>query len=74
LVVRTLDGHRLVTVGGVPVAHFAVNDRMAEAHAMVSLVEQGWADQNDVARVFGARRARCAASSAASRTAASSAA
>jgi transposase len=52
-VVRTLDGHRLVTVGGVPVAHFAVNDRMAEAHAMVSLVEQGWADQNDVARVFG---------------------
>ena len=26
---------------------------MAEAHAMVSLVEQGWADQNDVARAFG---------------------
>ncbi len=26
---------------------------MAEAHAMMSLVEQGWADQNDVARVFG---------------------
>jgi len=25
---------------------------MAEAHAMVSLVEQGWADQNDVARAF----------------------
>jgi transposase len=26
---------------------------MAEAHAMVNLVEQGWADQNDVARAFG---------------------
>lgn len=52
-VVRTRDGHRLVTVGGIPVAHFDVNDRMAEAHAMVSLVEQGWADQNDVARAFG---------------------
>jgi transposase len=26
---------------------------MAEAHAMISLVEQGWADQNDVARGFG---------------------
>ena len=26
---------------------------MSEAHAMVSLVEQGWADQNDVARAFG---------------------
>ena len=28
-------------------------DRMAEAHAMVSLVEQGWASQNEVARAFG---------------------
>jgi len=26
---------------------------LAEAHAMVNLVEQGWADQNDVARAFG---------------------
>ena len=34
-------------------AHYALADRMAEAHAMVSLVEQGWADQNDVARAFG---------------------
>jgi prepilin-type processing-associated H-X9-DG protein len=50
---RDSDGHRLVSVGGVPVAHFAVGDRMAEAHAMVGLVEQGWADQNDVARAFG---------------------
>ena len=51
--VRTQDGHRVVVAGGVPVAQYAVGDRMAEAHAMVSLVEQGWADQNDVARAFG---------------------
>jgi transposase len=34
-------------------AQYAEGDQMAEAHAMISLVEQGWADQNDVARVFG---------------------
>ena len=52
-VVRTQDGHRVVIVAGVVLAQYAVNDSMAEAHAMVSLVDQGWADQNDVARVFG---------------------
>jgi len=51
--VRTQDGHRVVIVSGVVLAHYALGDRMAEAHAMVSLVEQGWADQNDVARTFG---------------------
>ena len=50
--VRTQDGLRIVLVAGVPLAQYAVGDRMAEAHAMVSLVEQGWADQNDVARAF----------------------
>lgn len=50
--IRTEEGHRVVIVSGIPVAHYAVTDRMAEAHAMVSLVEQGWADQNDVARAF----------------------
>lgn len=44
---------RSVVVAGVPLAHFVAGDRMAEAYAMVSLVEQGWADQNDVARAFG---------------------
>ena len=44
--VRTRDGHRIVVAAGVPVAQYAVGDRMAEAHAMVSLVEQGWADQS----------------------------
>jgi transposase len=51
--VKTHDGHRVVLVAGVPLAGYAVGDAMAEAHAIVSLVEQGWADQNDVARAFG---------------------
>jgi transposase len=51
--VRTQDGHCVVIVSGMVLAHYAVTDRMAEAHAMVSLVEQGWADQKDVARGFG---------------------
>jgi hypothetical protein len=57
---RTRDGHRIVIVAGMPVAHFAVGDRAAEGYAMVTLVEQGWADQIDVARAFGcsARRVR----------------
>src|SRR6266704_2376122 len=51
--VRTQDGYRVVSVPGVVLAQYALTDRMAEAHAMVSLVDQGWADQNDVARSFG---------------------
>ena len=50
--VRTQDGHRVVIVAGVVLAQYAVGDQMAEAYAMVSLVDQGWADQNDVARAF----------------------
>ncbi|HEU4727468.1 MAG TPA: helix-turn-helix domain-containing protein [Kofleriaceae bacterium] len=49
---RTRDGHRAVLVAGVPIAHYAVGDAMAEAYAMVQLVTQGWADQNEVARAF----------------------
>ena len=33
-------------------ASYRVGDRMAEAYAIVSLVERGYADQNDVARAF----------------------
>jgi hypothetical protein len=51
--VRTVDEHRVVLVAGVPMLHFTVGDRTAEAHAMVMLVEHRWADQNDVARAFG---------------------
>jgi transposase len=49
----TRDGHRVVLVSGIPLAQYAVGDRMSEANAMVSLVELGWADQNDVASAFG---------------------
>jgi hypothetical protein len=51
--VRTQEGHRVVIVSGIVLAQYALTDAIAEAHAMISLVEQGWADQNDVARVFG---------------------
>ena len=50
---RTDNGRRMVIVSGIVLAHYAVGDRMAEAHARLSLVEQGWADQNDIARAFG---------------------
>jgi len=50
---QTRDGRRVVSVSGIVLAQYAVGDRMSEAHAMVSLVEQGHADQNDVARAFG---------------------
>lgn len=51
-VVRSDDAHRVVLVAGMPIAQYALGDRMAEAHAMVSLVEQGWAQQGEVARAF----------------------
>ena len=50
---RTQDGHRVVIAAGTALAHYALSDRMAESLAMLNLVEQGWADQNDVARAFG---------------------
>ena len=49
---RTQHGHRVVIVAGMVLSQYAVGDRMSEAHAMVSLVEQGWADQIEVARAF----------------------
>jgi hypothetical protein len=42
---QTREGHRAVLVAGVPIAHYAVGNAMAEAHAMVQLVTQGWVDQ-----------------------------
>ena len=51
--IRTQDGHRVVIVSGIVLSQYAVGDHTAEAYAMVSLVEQGWADQNDVAQAFG---------------------
>jgi transposase len=50
---RIRDEHCVVIVAGIVLAQYAPTDAMAEAYAMVNLVEQGWADQNDVARAFG---------------------
>ena len=51
--IRSRDGRRVVIVSGMVLAQYGEADRMAEAYAMVSLVDQGLADQNDVARAFG---------------------
>jgi hypothetical protein len=51
--VQTRDGFRVVVCAGVPLLHFTVGDRMAQALAIVSLVEQGWATQVEVASAFG---------------------
>jgi transposase len=50
--VITRDHRRVVLVSGMPIAQYALSDRMSETHAMVSLVELGWADQDDVAKAF----------------------
>jgi transposase len=50
---RTTDGHRVVSVGAMTLAHYEVGDAAGEAHAMVSLVEESWASQQEVARGFG---------------------
>ncbi len=50
---RTQHDHRVVIVSGIVLSQYALADRMAEAYALVSLVEQGWADQIEVARAFG---------------------
>jgi hypothetical protein len=44
---------RAIVVAGLPVHHFCADDAVAEAYAMVFLVEQGFAQQTDVARAFG---------------------
>lgn len=51
--IRTQDGNRVVLVSGIVLASYAVTDRMAEAYAMVSLVEQGWASQHQMAHALG---------------------
>lgn len=51
--IRTEQDYRIVIVSGIPMAQYAVSDRMAESYAMVSLVEQGWASQKEVAQAFG---------------------
>ena len=50
--IRTQDEHRLVIVSGIVLAPYALTDDRAQAYAMVSLVEQGWANQREVARAW----------------------
>ena len=51
--IRSEDDYSVVIVSGIVQSQYASKDQMAEAYAMVSLVEQGWADQSQVARAFG---------------------
>jgi transposase len=44
---------RVIVVGGLPVHHYRAEDAVAEAYAMVFLVESGFAQKTDVARAFG---------------------
>jgi hypothetical protein len=43
---------RVIVVAGLPVHHYRAEDAVAEAYAMVLLVESGFAQQTDVARAF----------------------
>lgn len=51
--VRVQEGHCVVLGSGIPLLHFTEGDAMATAHAIVSIVEQGWATQVEAARAFG---------------------
>src|SRR6476660_9190716 len=44
---------RVIVVAGLPVHHYRAEDAVAEAYAMVFLVESGYAQRTDVARAFG---------------------
>ena len=43
---------RVIVVAGLPVHHYRAEDAVAEAYAMVFLVESGFAQQTDAARAF----------------------
>jgi transposase len=49
---RIEAGQRVIVVAGLPVHHYGAEDAVAEAYAMVFLVESGFAQQTDVARAF----------------------
>jgi len=50
---RAEGEQRVVVVAGLPVHHYGAGDEVAEAYAMVFLVDAGFAQQNEVARAFG---------------------
>ena len=43
---------RVIVVAGLPVHHYRAEDAVAEAYAMVFLVESGFAQQTEVAQAF----------------------
>jgi len=45
---RLEEGQRVVIVAGLPVHHYQTEDTVAEAYAMVFLVESGFARQREV--------------------------
>jgi len=49
---RVEEDQRVVVVAGLPVHHYRAEDAVAEAYAMVFLVEAGFAQQTEVARGF----------------------
>jgi DNA-binding CsgD family transcriptional regulator len=50
---QTEGKQRVILVHGIFFSNYSVADRAAEAYALVSLFESGYADQNDIARSFG---------------------
>jgi len=50
---RVEGEQRVVVVAGLPVHHYGAGDAVAEAYAMVFLVDSGFARQREVARAFG---------------------
>ena len=50
---QTEGNQRVILVHGVVHSHYSREDRTAETYALVSLYESGYADQNDLARLFG---------------------
>ncbi len=49
---RVEEDQRVIVVAGLPVHHYRAEDAVAEAYAMVFLVESGFAQQTEVARAF----------------------
>ena len=49
---RIEDDQRVIVVAGLPVHHYRAEDAVAEAYAMVFLVDSGFAQQTEVARAF----------------------
>jgi len=50
--IQTRGDQSVVVVASLPLYPFRARDKMARAYAMVCLVEQGWAQQTEVARAF----------------------